>query len=150
MIIKRALYQDLPAIRFLMQKYGKMVVTESLLNSRDIAIQARLDSGELVGFLWCGLMAKGTIGYLDKFCVDPSYAKQGVGNALALALKTELVKRRVHSVFGLIKQDKFHDKSAMNALKCAMGSHDAPYTFVEAQVAHAVKELELVGDSYGR
>jgi GNAT superfamily N-acetyltransferase len=129
----------------LLQKYGKLVATESLFNHRDIALQARLDSGELVGFLWVGLMAKGTLGYIDKFCVDPAYAGKGVGTALAMGMKEELVKRKVKTVFGLIQQDEYHEKSAMNALKSAMGAHKLPYTFVEADVAHAVEELKSIG-----
>lgn len=150
MIIKPANKQDLPAINYLLNKYGKMSVSDSYINKKDVALQVREESGELIGFIWCGLMANGTIAYIDKFCIDPEYTHRGIGLLLAKYLQQVLHKRKVKSVFGLIKQDKYHDKSAMNSLRMAMGAHDASYTFVETDLLHSIKELESLGVSYGR
>lgn len=146
MFISTATKQDIPAIQYLLASYGsKLSLDPALINNKDIALQARDESGKLIGFLWVGLMAKNTLGYMDKFCVDKDYSKKGVGKALALALKDRLVKRRVKTVFGIIRQDQYHDKSAMNALRMAVGGDQISYTYVIADVAHAIQELEMLG-----
>lgn len=147
MNIRKALPADLPAIQELTGKFG-MPVSEAHINNRDISLVARATDGSLVGFLFCGLMAKNTTGYIDKFCVDPTYRKKGVGNALAMACLSELAKRKVRSAFGLIKQDEAHDASAINALKMAMGSDGKPYTYVHGDVLNTIKELK--GLTHGR
>lgn len=146
MFISNATKQDIPAIQYLLASYGsKLVLDPACINKRDIALQARDESGKLVGFLWVGLMAKNTLGYMDKFCVDKDSSRKGVGKSLALAMKDQLVKRRVKTVFGIIRQDQYHDQSAMNALRMAIGGDPLPFTYVVADVAHAVKELEMLG-----
>lgn len=133
---------DLPAIDHLMNQYGKMSVSPEHINRRDIALQARTDNGALVGFIWMGVMAKGTFGYVDKFTVDPAYAGQGVGRLLANRLLSECQTRGVRTVHGFIRQDEYHDKSGVNALKMAMGADPLPYTFVTSDILNTVSELE--------
>jgi N-acetylglutamate synthase-like GNAT family acetyltransferase len=145
MHIHKASKQDLPAIRMLMQSYGKMVVGPEHVNQRDIALCARDDEGRLVGFLYMGLMAQNKVGYLDKFCVDRGLAGKGVGSALAMACFEAAKKRGVREVFGVIRQDEFHEKSAMNALKMAFGAHKEPYTYVSADLNHMAAELMSLG-----
>lgn len=144
MYISRATKADINAISYLMQESGKMSVSEDLFNNRDIALQAREDSGELIGFLWCGLMAKNSIGYLDKLAVSKKGNHKLARKMLGLAMKDELVKRKVRSVFGLIMHDQYHDRAAINALQWAFGAHSAPYTYVEADVQNSIKELEAL------
>lgn len=147
MIIKRATHSDIPAIRYLLMTNGaKMVLEDYHINKRDIALQARdKDTGALVGFLWIGLMAKNQLGYLDKFVVDKAYSGKGIGNMLAKAALEECLKQKVRQVFGIIKQDEYHDKSCVNALKMAMGSDAKPYTYVMTDIDHCVKELGHLG-----
>lgn len=145
MHVHKATKQDFPAIHFLMSRYGKMTVQPEHLNSKDITLCARDDSGKLVGFLYIGLMAQGTVGYIDKFAVDPEYAGKGVGQLLAKEALKACLKRGVREVFGVIRQDQFHEKSAMNALKMAFSAHKEPYTYVSAQLQHMVAELSQLG-----
>lgn len=145
MYIKKAIKSDLPAIKHLMATYGKMEVDASLLNSRDIALQARLDSGELVGFTWIGVMANGTLGYSDKTTVDPAYAHQGVAAALLKEALKQCHSRGVKQVIGMVRQDEFHDKCLMGALR--VGSHigDLPYTLVYTNIKNSINELTKLG-----
>lgn len=146
MIISRASKQDLPAIRFLMQQYGnKMIVTEDHLNKRDIALQARIE-GELVGFAWGGLMAKNTIMYIDKVAVDPKHNKQGIVKFLYKELFKQALQLGVKQGFGMIRQDQYHDRACINALKMAFGADSLPYTHVFGEAGHISKELESIGE----
>lgn len=145
MIIKSAKLEDLPAIQYLMQIYGKMVVGPEHLNKRDIAVQARNDSGELIGFIWCGLMAKNTLAYVDSFVVHPTLAGKGVGTALLLELQKRLSRAGVVKVFGAIKQDEFHDKSAMNCLKMGMGADNTPHTIVFVELQKSLERTQHLG-----
>ena len=143
---KRARKEDLPAIRLLLQETGKMLIDEKYLTPRDIAIQARdSDTGEVVGFLWCGVMAGNSLGYLDKFQVAQSRSRQGIGNLMAKAMLAEVKRRGIRQVFGMIQQDEFHDKSAFNALKMAMASDGRDYTLVFADLPHVTAELAALG-----
>lgn len=128
-----------------MRRYGKMDVGPEHINSKDIALCARDKSGALVGFLFLGLMAQNKVGYLDKFCVDPDHTKKGVGNALARAAFQAATKRGVREVFGVIRQDQYHEQSAVNALKMAFGAHKESYTYVCADLRHMASELRSLG-----
>jgi N-acetylglutamate synthase-like GNAT family acetyltransferase len=141
--IRRARQSDLPGVQYLTLKAGKMTVTEDHINHRDISLVA-YDEERLVGFLWMGLMCRGKYGYIDKFLVDKDYSKKGVGNMLAIAMMREGLKRGVRDVFGIIKQDKFHEASGFNALKMAFGADSVPYTFVTANAANMVNELKAM------
>lgn len=146
LLISRARKQDLPAIHELMRLYGsKMQVGSEHLNNRDIALQARNANGELVGFVWAGLMAQNTLAYIDKVAIRPDYAKQGVSQLLYHELFKLGARRGVKEVFGIIRQDQYHDKAAVNALKMAFGADSLPYTYVRAQMAHVQAELNILG-----
>ncbi len=146
MVISKATKQDLPAIRYLMQQYGnKCIVTEDHINKRDISLQARID-GNLVGFVWGGLMAKNTIMYIDKVAVDPLYVKQGIVKVLYKELFKQALKLGVKQGFGIIKQDKYHDKACINALKMAFGADSVSYTHVYGEANNIIKELESIGE----
>lgn len=130
--ISRAKRDDLGAIQHLASKYkNMMVITPELFNNTDIALQARDDQGALVGFLWCGLVAKSTLGIVDKVYVDPA-AK---GQHIQQRLYTELLKlahtRGVKQLVGMIRQgNEFHDRSLIGAFKgLALKVDSTPYTF---------------------
>ncbi len=95
-----------------------------------------------MGFLWLGMMAKNTMCYLDKFTVHPDYTGRGVGNQLAHFAIQAAHKVGCRKTFGVIKQDKYHDKSAMNALKVAIGATEGSYTFVCADIDMMISELK--------
>lgn len=141
--ISKATKADLAAVLHLSQLYGfKMPIDETLFNPTDIALQARDESGALVGFVWMGLMAKGTLGYVDKVMVDPAYSgKKVVLPALYKELFTIALRRKVKQAFGIIRHDQFHDKAAKAALNMAWGADAVPYTYVLAQAAHMAREL---------
>lgn len=141
--VSRATKQDLGAIRHLSAKYGhKLLIEECLFNSRDIAIQARSEEGVLVGFVWGGLMGSNQICYVDKVMVDPEFRGMGVLPGLYKELFRVALRRGVKKAFGVIRQDQFHDKSAKGAMHMAWGADSFPYTYVQADLAHMVKELD--------
>jgi predicted GNAT superfamily acetyltransferase len=127
-----------------MHQYGnKLTLTESHLNKKDLALQARTDSGELVAFMWAGFMANGTVVYIDKVVCRPDYSGSGVVRALYAEALRIGVSRGVREAFGIIRQDQYHDKAAANALKTAFGSDGYNYTYVVADIQHCVRELQL-------
>lgn len=144
MIITRCHKSDLPAIQYLMHKYGdKMIVTEHHLNKKDISLQARLPSGELTGFIWCGLMANNTVAYMDKVAVDPAYSGQGVVNSLYKELFKIAYKRGVRTVLGFVRHDEHHLKSCKAALRMGLGGDTLSYTHVFADLNFMKSELGL-------
>ena len=140
MVISRAAKHDLPAIQYLLAKYGKMTITKDHLNNRDIAVQAR-DEGALVGFAWGGLFANNTIMYIDKVAVDPAYVGNGIVNKMYHFLVHLGIKAGVKQGFGHIKHDEYHDKACINALKMSFGSDNAPFTLVYADAENILKAM---------
>lgn len=144
MIISKCTQSDLPAIQYLMLKYGnKMIVTSAHINKKDISLQARLETGELIGFVWCGMLAKGTVAYMDKVAVDPEYAGKGVIHALYKELFKVAYSRGVREVIGFVRQDQYHLKSCKAALKMALGGDKESYTHVFADLNFMKSELGL-------
>jgi len=141
--VSRASREDLPAIRHLSAIYGhKLTVEDYHLNGNDIALQARADNGEMAGFVWAGLMARNKIAYIDKVMVNPEYTSKGVLPLLYKELFRLGIARGVKTVFGIIRQDKYHDKAAKAALHMAFGGDSLPYTYVYADMAHMISELD--------
>lgn len=101
------------------------------------------DGDKPIGCLWVGLMAKGTVGYIDKFYVDPDYTKKGIGNQMAKEMLSRVKALGVSEVFGIIGHHQFHDQSGMNALKVAMGGDKVPYTLVTGNVNFMCSELGI-------
>lgn len=144
MIISRCHKSDLPAIQYLMHLYGnKCVVGPEHINKKDIALQARLESGELIGFIWVGLMANNTIGYFDKVAVDPAHSGKGVINALYRESFKVLYHKGVKQVFGIIRHDAYHLKSCKAALRMGLGGDPVSYTHVFANMNFIKSELGL-------
>lgn len=144
MYVKKAKRVDFGAVHHLVSRFNKMSITPDHFNNRDIALIARNESGACIGFIWAGLMCNGTQIYVDKFAVDPACKGQGVGRLLAQALLDEAVKRGIRVAIAAIKQDQYHDASAINALRLGMASDGATYTFVHASVDHSVAELRAL------
>jgi GNAT superfamily N-acetyltransferase len=142
----RARPAHLPGIQVLLSKSGKMTIDSHHINHRDIAVVTEL-GGEVIGFLWVGLMAKNAVGYVDKFAVDPAFQGHGVGSALTQLALTECKKRGVREVHGFIKADQYQDASAMNALKMALSSDGAPYIYVRGQINVICSELSTIKEA---
>lgn len=120
-----------------------MSVGPEHLNKKDIALQARLESGELIGFLYCGLMANNTIAYIDKVAIDPSHTGKGVINAMYKELFKIAYSKGVKSVFGFIRHDEYHLKSCKAALRMGLGGDPVSYTHVFANLNFMKSELGL-------
>lgn len=144
MIVTRCKSADYPAIKHLLSLYDKkMDITRSHLNKRDIALQVRLPTGEIIGFVWCGLMANKTIAYVDKAVVHPAYHHKGVLNKLYLELLSKAYEVGVKDVFAVIKHDEYHDASAVNCLRMAVGADSDSYTYVTNTLDKMKSELGL-------
>lgn len=131
-------------INELQKAYGLRSIEPLSINHRDISLVALDVQGRVVGFIWMGLMAGNTRGYIDHFVVLPDYAKQGVGFQLGKALYDRAFKRGVREVFGVIRHNEFHDKSAMNALKFGLVAHSEPYTYVCGEANYIKSQLGAV------
>jgi len=140
MQIIRAKKKHLSKIRELLSQCGKGDIESCDLNSRDIGLIA-LEDQKVVGFIWCGLMSQGRFGYISKFAILPEYSGKGVAKAIGIAMLEHLYKSKVKDIFGIIRQDRHHDKSAFNALKFAMGAKEDPYTYVYANINNTINEL---------
>lgn len=142
--ISKCTQQDLPAVQELLRYYGnKCLVNESHINRRDISLQARLEDGKLVGFVFCGLMANKTQAYIDKATIHPDHHKQGILNLLYKELFKICYKLGVKEAFGIIRHDDYHNASCINALKMGFGADALSYTYVMAQLEHMKSELKL-------
>lgn len=137
--IRRAKRADLANINTLLSTYGLQTIDNSYINHRDICLVAEAE-GEIVGLVWAGLMRSNKYAYVDYFTVRADLAHKGVGNALARECLAKMHKLGVERAFGMIKQDKWHDKSAFNALKMGMYSDEAPFTYVYGSVEHSARE----------
>lgn len=137
--IRRAKPYHIPDIHKLCNQYAYETVDKDCINNKDISIVA-LDDQTVIGFMWCGLMSNQKLGYISHFMVDAKYAKQGIGQLLYKRLYSVCKLKKVEKVFGIIAQDEYHDRAAMNALKMAGKGYATPYTYVYA----SLNELEKV------
>lgn len=144
---KRVRKEDLVAVRALAQQSAKFSIDDSLINNRDIAIQARdEDTGALAGFLWCGLMSGNELGYVDKFMVSKDFHNKQVGELMFKALLNECKKRKVKTFIGHILRDSNHDRVCKSVLKIGAGGHELPYTLAYVNVDKSYEELVKLGD----
>lgn len=141
--ITRASKSDLPAIQDLMNKYGKCIVESYHLNKKDIALQARLETGELVGFIWAGMLAENRVVYMDKVAIDPNHHKQNILIALYKELFKIAYNKGVKEVTGFIKHDEYHIAGCKQALKMGLGADATSYTYVRAQLEFMKNEARL-------
>jgi hypothetical protein len=140
MIIRRAQTRHLEAINSIIGGYGLFTVNDGHLNTKDIALVA-IEDDQVVGFMWCGIMANGQKALIDYFAIAPEYTTKGVGNKLATKLQQVLSKKYKDAVVsGFIRQDKYHDASAVNCLKLGCAADAYPYTHIYTSVQHSVKE----------
>jgi len=148
MQIRLARKSDYPAVVELLKEHGKFSVTRKHLNHRDISVIVYADTGECIGYLYCGLMAGNSVAYMDKFTIHSSVNGQHLGHKMALFAVREGLKRGVREIFGIIKQDAYHDKSAVNALKVGIGSDKEPYTYVRADLRLMVEDLKQLQERF--
>jgi N-acetylglutamate synthase-like GNAT family acetyltransferase len=141
--ISKAKKEDLTAIRHLASKYNfKCLIPDYIINKKDLALQARDDTGALVGFVWVGLMCGGKLGYVDKVMVDPEYSgKREVLPSLYKELFKLAKSVGIVDVYGIIRHDQYHDRSAKAALTMAWGADSAPYTYVFSNIKKMSNDL---------
>lgn len=143
MHITRATRADLPAIQALMASYGnKMIVEAYHLNKRDIALQARSEEGQLIAFMWAGLMGNDKVAYIDKVAVMPSRTGEHVVKQLYLEAMRLGKKRGVQEVFGIVRHDQYHDRACINALKMGFGGDKLSYTLTFGRLELVLSSLE--------
>lgn len=144
--ISKATKQDLPAIDELLSKYDSIMrISPSYLNKRDVSLQARDESGKLVGFVWAGLLANRTLAYVDMAVIHPDHHHKGI----LLKLYRELFKicysLGVKDMLGVIRHDQYHDASGIQALRLGVGADSQNYTLVKAnlEVMKTQAKLEI-------
>lgn len=115
-------------------------ITPNHLSDKDLWVIKR-DGKKVVGFVWAGLMANGTVAYVDKFVVHPEYRGKGVGQKLTDTLFALAQARGVKECHAFIKQGRSHDASAINSLKMAMGADQVPYTYISGQIQYMQETL---------
>lgn len=130
MFVTRATKADLSAVQALLDMYpgAHMTVGPEHFTTKDIALQVRLGSGEMVAFCWVGVMAGNTVGFVDKVVIHPGYSKQGISTIIYQELVRLAAKRGVKSLFGTIMQGAYHDASCANAVKMGMNTMPGSYS----------------------
>lgn len=142
MRVRRANLEDLSAVNALLASYGIRTITDACFNSTDLSLVA-VDKEQVIGFIFAGRFCKGTRAYVDHFVVSKDYHRKGVGYRLAKKLFKVGMLKGVESYFAHITHDEYHDASAMNCLRHAMGSNGRTYTLVEGFMQTAKQELGL-------
>lgn len=145
-MIRRATPSDLPSLHVLTTKYGLESVSDDFVNTRDICLVFEEDS-RIKGYIWAGLMARNTFAYVCGFVVDPQFAKQRIGERLAKELLRVARMKGVKSFVATIKQDKHHDKCAVNCLKAGAGAAPESCTLITGNLAHMAKSLQELQES---
>jgi N-acetylglutamate synthase-like GNAT family acetyltransferase len=135
-MVRDAKETDIAGINALLELYGLCELSREYINDRDVSLvyHDMVGTGTVGGFLWCGLMANCTYGYIDKYAVLPENQGKGAAQELAKALRERLVAKGVKNVFGIIKQADWHHASAINGLKMGMSAHMKPYTYITGEV----------------
>lgn len=136
--------KDLQGIHRLQDIYGHALLSKEHINRRDVAVVAE-DDGMVVGFMYAGLMAQGTVAHIDHVMVDPDYRGKGVVQRMYRKAIWVGYKKGVKEAIGYICSDDFATASGFNALKVAAGADSRPYTHVFLNVENSVKELKLNG-----
>lgn len=144
-MIRRAVAADLPAIQSLCGMYKAYEsMPKEYINGRDLCLVYE-EAGEIVGYIWAGLMARSTVAYVGGFVVHPTHSHKGIGAKLARNLLGVARGRGVKSFVAMIKQDDHHDKSAVACLRTGAGAEPLPCTFIRGNLSfmHSqLKELE--------
>lgn len=129
MRVRRAKAKDLAKIAELCTSCGFNAPKDNVINSQDIAIVAEVDN-KVIGFVWCGLMAKNSIGLVDFFIIHPEHRGQKVGESLGQQLIKICELKKVNIMMATIKQDQFHDFSLANGVKIGMTPDEASYSLI--------------------
>lgn len=121
-------------IENLLLECGKFRFDGARINNRDLSFVA-LDRGSVVGFLWVGLMANRTFGYLDQYAVSPNCRLKGVAKALGAKALSVCSSIGVRQLFGIIKHDEYHLASGSNAIKIGgAGIDPVSYSLVQRRL----------------
>jgi len=136
MITRKAKYKDIPAINALIPG----VEANYLVNGKDIAIVA-CDKETVVGFIWCGVLASGTLGLVDFFFVSDKWRNKKVGQKLTKQLAKVCKLKKIKEVRAHIRHDAFHDASAMNCLKAGLKADKVLSTGIYGSVEDCAKVL---------
>lgn len=129
MRVRRAKARDLAKIAELCTSCGFNAPNDKVINSQDIAIIAE-DGTKAIGFLWCGLMAKNSIGFVDFFIVHPDHRGQKVGEAIGQQLIKISNLKKVDLIIGTVRHDEFHDFSVANGRKIGLAPEPSSYTLI--------------------
>lgn len=129
------------SINTLLHNHGLIPITKDFLTNKDLWVIAKRDN-QVVGFIWGGKMANGTMLYIDRFVVHPEYKNQGIAKYLREVLYLLAKGAGIKEVHGVIRHSKYRDAATINSLKMAIGFDPAPYTFVHAQMAWIESEID--------
>jgi len=129
MKIRRARKSDLTQINELCQTCRWTGITQPFINKRDLSLVV-IDENQVVGFMWVGLMANGTVGYQDWYLVHPDHARKGVGTELAKRMTSIAKKKGVDVLFAHVEPTPSHDKVLINSKKIGMKSMPNKYTML--------------------
>lgn len=123
MKIRRALKQDVTGLENLFELHGAEF-NEDFINKKDLSFVA-VEKEKVIGFIWVGLVANSSIGYIDFFFVDPEHVSKGVGKALGHKMKEIAKKKSVKQLVGQIEAQN------VPSIKCAqnigMNFHPNPW-----------------------
>ena len=134
MKVRKARKEDLEALNAIAEHYGWRHIPSNFINKRDIALTAVSKKDGPVGFLWCGLMAQNSFGYLEWFLVHPTFRKKGVGSALGKQFVKIAKKFNVKVVIGNVRHTEYHDSVIVNAYKIGMMADQIPHTLILGQL----------------
>lgn len=116
-MIRPAALPDLPGIQKLFSFYEFSPIGEEILD--DCAFVVEIER-EILGFIWAGLMARGTVAYVDHFLIHPSLSRSGTGRNLCKTMVEELHARGCKIVLAHVLQDRFSFKSLKSCIGVGM------------------------------
>ena len=129
MKIRRARKSDLKQINNLCQLCSWTGLSSDFINKRDLSLVV-VDDKKILGFMWVGIMANGTVGYQDWYLVHPELAGKGVGLALAQRMADVAKKKGVEILFAHVEPTPSAEKVLRNSEKIGMKVMPKQYTLL--------------------
>lgn len=130
MFIRKAKISDLPGINNLLNFYKLIPVTSDFVNKTDISLVGQTEQGEIIAFIYCGVMAKGKWSYVNYYTIHPDYVGLQISELGVAALRQEFSKRGIKRAVGIIERDQFHNASLSGAIKLGLKPNQPAYTAV--------------------